>query len=87
MNQSQDLKLAMITSNTLIVGIDVAKKTHWARMINYQGVQQSRSFSIKNNIDGFESLEAKILDVKQKGGFENVIVGMEPTGHYWKPLA
>ncbi|MBZ4666715.1 MAG: Transposase, partial [Mahella sp.] len=29
----------------------------------------------------------KILDVKQKGGFENVIIGMEPTGHYWKPLA
>jgi len=87
MNKSQDLKLAMITPNTLIVGIDVAKKTHWARMINYQGVQQSRSFSIKNNIDGFESLEAKILDIKKKSGFENVIVGMEPTGHYWKPLA
>lgn len=57
----------MITPNTLIVGIDVAKKTHWARMINYQGVQHSKFFSIKNNIDGFESLEAKILDVKQKG--------------------
>jgi transposase len=20
-------------------------------------------------------------------GFDNIIVGMEPTGHYWKPLA
>jgi transposase len=87
MKQNQDLKLARITPDTLIVGIDVAKKTHWARMINYQGVQQSRSFSINNNIDGFESLESKILEVKQKGGFEDVIIGMEPTGHYWKPLA
>jgi hypothetical protein len=37
MKQSQDLKLARITPDTLIIGIDVAKRTHWARMINYQG--------------------------------------------------
>ncbi|SHF37918.1 hypothetical protein SAMN02745218_02092, partial [Desulfofundulus australicus DSM 11792] len=30
-------KLAMITPETLIVGVDVAKHTHYAQMINFRG--------------------------------------------------
>ena len=33
------------------------------------------------------SLPAKIRDLCRKEGFARAVVGMEPTGHYWKPLA
>lgn len=30
-------KLAMVTPETLIVGVDVAKRIHYAQMINFRG--------------------------------------------------
>jgi len=31
-------KLAAITPNTLIIGVDIAKNTHWARFTDYRGI-------------------------------------------------
>ena len=40
-----------------------------------------------NDRDGFERILAKIREICKENCFEDVIVGMEPTGHYWKALA
>lgn len=80
-------KIQLVRSNAIIVGVDVAKKKHFARIIDSYGIDVEKPFSFQNNIDGFIRLEGKLLQIQKKAGVERVIVGMEPTGHYWKPLA
>lgn len=80
-------KIQLVRSNAVIVGVDMAKKKHFARVIDSYGIDIGKPFSFQNNIDGFIRLEGKLLQIQEKAGAERVIVGMEPTGHYWKPLA
>lgn len=75
-------------SRTLIVGVDVAKKTHWARMIDsHMGIEVGTAFSFKNSTEGFSRLLGKMNQAQEKTGAAKVVVAMEPSGHYWKPLA
>jgi transposase len=84
-------RLEEITAGTLIVGVDVAKSLQWARFVDYRGVEIGKALSFKNNRQGFESIVARIQkECKLKilrYPVEQIIIGMEPTGHYWKPLA
>ena len=53
-------------SRTLIVGVDIAKKTHWARMIDSQtGIETGTAFSFKNNTEGFSRLLGKMTPLCQ----------------------
>ena len=91
MKNRTNQRLEDITAGTLIVGVDVAKSVQWARFVDYRGVEIGKAVSFKNNRCGFESIVAKIRGIcKMKTfrySFERVIIGMEPTGHYWKTLA
>lgn len=75
-----------ITNGTMIVGIDIAKRVHWARMTDSRGIDLIKPFKINNNIMGFESLLAEMDTLREKHGLSDVIVGMEPSGHYWKTI-
>ncbi|WP_234701950.1 IS110 family transposase [Desulfotomaculum nigrificans] len=79
-------KVKQIRPNTLIVGIDIAKQTHWAQIM-LQGRLIGKAFSIQNTREGFENLVRTLKAYQQKLGATNIVVGMEPTGHYFKPLA
>jgi len=79
-------KILRITTTTLIVGIDVAKKDHWCRVTDCRGIDLIKPFKINNNINGFEGLISKIVKCKEQNGLDKVIAGMEPSGHYWKAL-
>ena len=79
-------RLEEITPKTLVVGIDVAKSLQWARFVDYRGVEVAKTMSFKNDKIGFENIVSEIKKIC-KSGFENVVIGMEPTGHYWKTLA
>ncbi|GAW93405.1 IS110 family transposase, partial [Calderihabitans maritimus] len=46
-----------------------------------------KPFSFQNTKDGFYRLVSKILKAKEIEQASRVVIGMEPTGHYWKPLA
>lgn len=91
MKNRTNQRLEEITTETLIVGIDVAKSVHWARFVDYRGAEVGKTVSFQNNRQGFESIVAtihKICNAKtMRKPFKDVIVGMEPTGHYWKALA
>jgi len=80
-------KLEAITFQSLIVGIDIAKNLQWARFTNYRGIEQSKAIKFENNKKGFESILAKICEICKKENFEKAVIGMEPTGHYWKTFA
>jgi transposase len=79
-------KILRITTTTLIVGVDVAKEDHWCRITDCRGVDLIKPFRIYNNINGFEILTRNIIKCRDKNKLSKVIVGMEPSGHYWKAL-
>jgi len=79
-------RIIRITPTTIIVGIDAAKEIHWARITDYRGVDLAKPVKVHNSIEGFESLLAKIEKLRAKHGCDQVITGMEPSGHYWRVL-
>jgi len=80
-------KLEAITLSTLIVGVDIAKEIQWARFVDYRGLELGKVLKFQNNKNGFENILTSIETISKNKGLDNIIVGMEPTGHYWKPLA
>ena len=86
MKNRTNQRLEEITPSTLIVGVNVAKSLQWARFVDYRGIEVAKTISFRNDKTGFENIVAKIENIC-KGEFENVKIGMEPTGHYWKTLA
>lgn len=87
MTNSQNLKFDAIENTDVIVGIDIAKNLHWAGIILPNGKEIKKSFSFDNNKKGFESLVEIVKNVLKMLNFKKVIIGMEPTGHYWKSVA
>jgi transposase len=87
MIKANSIKLAAINPATLIVGVDIAKELQWARFTDYRGLELGEAVKFANNKDGFANILASIETTCKLRGFEQVIVGMEPTGHYWKTLA
>lgn len=83
----QKQKLLAIKTDTLIVGVDIAKSCQWARFVDFRGAEHGRALKFKNSKDGFEAILARIRETCKREDFEEAVVGMEPTGHYWKTLA
>jgi len=79
-------RITRITATTIIVGIDAAKEIHWARMTDYRGIDLTKPVKVHNSMDGFENLLAKIEKLRTKHGCDQVVIGMEPSGHYWRAL-
>ncbi len=83
---SLQTRIRRITPTTIIVGVDVAKDLHWARITDCRGLDLMKPVKVHNSIDGFESLLAKVEKQRIKHGCDHVIIGMEPSGHYWRAL-
>jgi transposase len=64
----------------IFVGIDVAKNKHDCFITNTDGEILFNSFTITNNLDGFNDLYQKISSVIENT--TKVKVGLEATGHY-----
>ena len=80
-------KIEAVTLRTLVVGIDIAKEQQWARFVDCRGVECGKAMYFRNDRTGFESILAKLRQISKENKFADTIVGMEPTGHYWKALA
>jgi transposase len=87
MNYNQNHKLSQITQTTLIVGIDIAKDKHVARAQDDRGFEFGKRMIFDNRIHGFEQLLNWIFRLQKEHGKSKLIVGAEPTGHYWLSLA
>ena len=64
----------------IFVGIDIAKDKHDCFITNTDGEVLFKSFTITNNLDGFDELYQKIESVMED--VSKVKVGLEATGHY-----
>ena len=66
------------------VGIDIAKKSHEATVIDSNGNYSVKPFKFANSIDGLTKLLNALSSVSESiSDFE---FGMEATGHYWLNL-
>lgn len=87
MDFKQNQKINQVTEKTLVVGIDIAKRTHYACFVDERGRVLQKSFSISQSHEGFEYFYQRILQTLNEHDKTEVLVGIEPTGHYWLNLA
>lgn len=63
-------------------------KPHYIRVIDTRGMELSKeAFSFSNNEAGFEMVKAWVLNVAAVSAKKQIVLGLEPTGHYWFELA
>lgn len=84
MDRKQNERIASITENTMVVGCDIGSSIHYGRAFNYRGMELSgKPFRFANDQAGFKSLTAWMEALKAQNGLAEVVIGFEPTGHYW----
>ena len=87
MNSTQNKKLEQVKETTLVIGIDVGSETHYARAFDWRGYEYSKkALKFSNTEQGFASLMSWMQEIRDTHGKDEIIVGMEPTGHYWFSL-
>ena len=81
-------KLSFISDEMLIVGCDIGSETHYIRAIDNRGRELSRrAFEFSNSSEGFVSAKAWVLNLAAENDKKQIVLGLEPTGHYWFALA
>lgn len=81
-------KLSFISDEVLILGCDVGSDAQYMRAIDARGRELSReAFRFDNNFEGFESAKEWALDIAAEYDKKQIVLGLEPTGHYWFCLA
>lgn len=81
-------KLTFINDDMLILGCDIGSETHYVRAIDARGRELSKSaFSFSNNLEGFEAVKEWAVKLAAVNDKKQIVLGLEPTGHYWFCLA
>lgn len=83
MNYNQNKRIMQINEQTLIIGVDIAKEHHVARAQDFRGIEYGKTLKFSNDNRGFIDFYNWFTKLCNEHGKFNVIVGMEPTGHYW----
>lgn len=81
-------KLTFINDDMLIVGCDVGSEMHYARAIDTRGRELSRkALPFENSVEGFQKVKDWAVRLAAGNGKKQIVLGLEPTGHYWFCLA
>ena len=83
----QVAKRQRIRKATLIVGVDIGKAFNAVGFMDKEGNVLGSCAKLYNNREGFEEFINLIEGLKAKHHLRDVLIGMEPTGHYWRKLA
>lgn len=76
-----------IKKTTLVIGMDIGCEFNAMGLMNKEGKVLGRYPKIYNSRGGFNYFTKVIEDTKGKHGLKDVLIGMEPTGHYWRKIA
>jgi transposase len=87
MKYTQNDRITQLTETTLIVGVDIASQVHYARAFDFRGIEHGKVVRFANDLEGFEQLKMWVKGLCVKHGKDHVMIGMEPTGHYWFSIA
>lgn len=84
MNYIQNEKIEQVTDTTMVVGVDIGSQIHFARAFdNRERELTKRVFSFQNDIEEFNSFHLWTEKLKNENKKTAVLIGCEPTGHYW----
>ena len=86
MNCKQNQKINQVEGTSLVVGIDIGSTNHYARAFDWRGIELARIFKFSNSGEGFGRLSHWMQGICERYGKTKIIVGIEPTGHYWFTL-
>jgi len=87
MSVTQDAKICQVTEKTIVIGVDIASELHYARAFDWRGIELGKVFSFENSAEGFNSFSRWISELAATAKKDHVLIGAEPTGHYWFALA
>ena len=88
MNYTQNEKIEQVTDSTMVVGVDIGSQIHYARAFDNRGRELTkRIFSFHNDLEGFNSFNLWAETLKTENKKTAVLIGCEPTGHYWFAFA
>lgn len=81
-------KLSFISDDMLILGCDVGSETHYMRAIDARGRELGKSaLPFNNDAEGFHSAKEWAVRIAAEHDKHQIVLGLEPTGHYWFCLA
>lgn len=84
----KDDKISFISDDMLILGCDVGSEKHYLRAIDTRGRELSRkAFPFDNNAGGFQKAREWAINLAAENNKNQIVLGLEPTGHYWFCLA
>jgi transposase len=86
-SDAQNQRIERITTNHLVIGIDIAKEIQVARAVTYRGIELGKPCSFTNDLSGFQQFHHWMQAIQRQHDKTEVMIGMEPTGHYWLNLA
>ena len=80
----KNAKLTFISDDMLILGCDIGSETHYLRAIDTRGRELSKdAFPFSNNAEGFQRAKVWAVQIAAEHGKKQIVLGLEPTGHYW----
>ncbi len=86
MNCKLNDKINQVEETSLVVGIDIGSTVHYARAYDWRKMELGKVFKFSNTLEGFEALSRWMENIQALRKKEKILVGLEPTGHYWFAL-
>ena len=83
----QVVKRERIGRETLVIGVDVGNAWNAVGFMNKEGNVLGSCAKLHNSREGFEQFIKMTEGLKGTHGMKDVLIGLEPTGHYWRKLA
>lgn len=74
-------------TQVIIVGLDVGKLNSTTCIADGQKTIINKKIKISNTAQGLQRLKEQIMMIKNTDQKKHIVIGMEPTGNYHKPIA
>lgn len=79
--------LTFISDDMLILGCNVGSETYYLRVIVIEGRELSKSvFLFSDSFEEFQNAKEWVVDIAVVNNKNQIVMGLEPTGHYWLAL-
>ena len=76
-----------IKKTTLVIGLDIGCDFNALCPMNKEGEVLGKYPRVYNSRKGFDYFLKVVEETKAKKGYRRVLIGLEPTGHYWRKIA
>jgi transposase len=80
---TQNEKIERISEKALVIGVDIAKDSHYAQVVNWRKQEVRKGLRFKNKKEGYEKFLRWMQKALKQTEADDVLVAMEPTGTYY----